>query len=97
MNTGRISKGKYDDAVGKFIVEFWHKNKYSPSYREICEAVGISSTSVATYVVSKITLAEVEKYAQHRVQLTALRIGGLWLIAGVIIGWLGCLAFIGGN
>ena len=35
--------------------------------------------------------------AQHRVQLTAFGVGMLALLAGVGIGWVGCLAFIGGN
>lgn len=37
------------------------------------------------------------KAAEHRVQLTAFGVGGLALLAGLVIGWLSCLAFIGGN
>ena len=35
--------------------------------------------------------------AQQRVQLTAFGVGMLVLLAGVGIGWVSCLAFIGGN
>ena len=35
--------------------------------------------------------------AEQSVQLTAFGVGGLALLAGLVIGWLSCLAFIGGN
>lgn len=41
--------------------------------------------------------AEIVKAAQQSVQLTAFGVGMLALLAGVGIGWVSCLAFIGGN
>lgn len=36
---------KSKDKVYNYIIEYMEKNQYSPSIRDICEGVGLSSTS----------------------------------------------------
>ena len=46
--------GKYDEQVISFVDDFWKRNYRSPSIREVMAAAGISSSSVAHYVVRKL-------------------------------------------
>ncbi len=48
----------------KFIISFFDRNKFPPTIREIGEQVGISSTSVVNYNLSK--LEEMELISRHR-------------------------------
>lgn len=48
----------------KFIISFFERNKFPPTIREIGEQVGISSTSVVNYNLSK--LEEMELVTRHR-------------------------------
>lgn len=55
MNMLETGKGKYDEKVIKFVDTFWKEYFRPPSIREIGKACGISSTSVVSYVLHRLT------------------------------------------
>jgi sulfur relay (sulfurtransferase) DsrC/TusE family protein len=52
------SKGKYDDNVVAFVNNYWKKHFRSPTLDEVMKACGITSKSVARYVVQKLFYVE---------------------------------------
>lgn len=48
---------KRQAAVLAYIDQYWHDHHYAPSLRDIVADCGISSTSVASYIVDKLEKA----------------------------------------
>ena len=53
--------GKYDAKMKVAIDVFWRQNKYPPTLRDLMKIVGISSTSVCSYVLRKIEGVRIAK------------------------------------
>jgi SOS-response transcriptional repressor LexA len=54
--------GKHDAAVAAFVDKFWQEHFYSPTFREIADGVGISSTSVVRNVIARVTTTRGDRW-----------------------------------
>lgn len=57
-----------------FLIEFFTENGYAPSVREICKAVGLTSTSTVYYHL--LTLENMGKIKMKRNQTRAIKVVG---------------------
>lgn len=76
-----MRKRKYDAKVSKFIDAFWKKEFRSPVIPEIMEACGISSKSMARYVLRKIVQVRGDKFRKEKYARTAII--PQWVIAAI--------------
>ena len=68
--------GKYDLAIETFIDEFWRKNYFPPSIRDIESACQVSGPSVTYYVLRKLQ-------RQNKLRIHRGRVIPEWVIASL--------------
>jgi hypothetical protein len=78
---GTTHEGKYDEAVSSFVDDFWRNKFRSPTIKEVMAACGITSTSVAYYVIRKIAKTRGDVFAGS--ETTHTRITPQWVIAAI--------------
>ena len=54
MKKSTTRKGKHEDAIREALDDFWAKNCYPPTLRDLMRICNVPSTSIVTYTLKKL-------------------------------------------